>query len=237
MTYIVRFARIASAIGRPINLERATILDFGCGNGAVVAEERSRGLGVFGCDLPGGLDSAPRDLVEQGVLRTVEMAGYRIPFDNDEFDMVVSNEVLEHVQNHEEAFREIRRVLKPKGISIHIFPSRHTPVEPHVFVPLATMIRSMSWLRLWAYLGVRNEYQKNLSAETVAGLNREYLRAHTNYLTKGDLMQQASKSFSTMLFVEKEYLAAGERYGPRIAQLPFVPLLFGEFVQRVIALM
>ena len=174
MRHIVRFARIASAIGRPINLERATVLDFGCGSGAAVAEERSRGLGVFGCDLPGGLDSAPRDLIEQGVLRTVEMSGYRIPFDNDEFDMVVSNEVLEHVQNHEEAFREIRRVLKPTGISIHIFPSRHTPVEPHVFVPLATMIRSMSWLRLWAYVGIRNEYQKDLSAENVAGLNREY---------------------------------------------------------------
>jgi hypothetical protein len=42
--------------------------------------------------------------------------------------------------------REIRRVFKPSGISIHIFPSRYTPLEPHVFVPLATFIRPMNWL-------------------------------------------------------------------------------------------
>jgi SAM-dependent methyltransferase len=236
MSHIGRFARLASAIGNPIRSESATILDFGCGNGAAVVEERANGLNVLGCDMSSSLDTAPKDLIERGVLRAIDVSNYRIPFENDEFDMVVSNQVLEHVQNYEEAFREIRRVLKPGGISIHIFPSRYTPVEPHIYVPLATFIRSMNWLKLWAYIGIRNEYQKDLPSRRVAELNEQYLRRCTKYLTKSELRHQITKSFSTILFVEKEYLAAGKRYGPTIAKLPFVPLLFGEFVERVIAL-
>lgn len=235
MSHIDRFVRVAAAIGYPVNPESATILDFGCGSGAVVAEERAAGLHVFGCDTASGLDSAPKELMRGGILRPIDLSEYRIPFDDAEFDMVVSHEVLEHIQNYEAALREIRRVLKPGGISIHIFPSRYTPIEPHVYVPLATLIRSMTWLKLWAYLGVRNEYQKDLSPQKIAELNQQYLCACTKYLTRCELRRQVTNSFSTMLFVEKEYLAAGKRFGPAIARLPFLPALFGEFVQRVIA--
>jgi hypothetical protein len=55
-------------------------------------------------------------------------------------------------------------------------------------------------------------------------------------LTRSELKHQVGKSFATLLFVEKGYLAAGQQYGPQVAKLPFVSSLFGEFVERVIAL-
>ena len=236
MVHIEKFLRIASTIGYPVTSDNAKILDFGCGSGTAVVEARAEGLDVFGCDFADGLGSAPRALVEGGVLRTIDLSNYGIPFKDDEFDMVVSHQVLEHVQNYDEVLLEIRRVLKAGGVSIHIFPSRYTPIEPHVYVPLATIIRSMSWLKFWAYLGICNEYQKDLTARKVAELNHEYLHTCTNYLTKGELRHQISKSFATMLCAEKEYLAAGKGYGPKIAKLPFLPYLFGALVHRVIAL-
>ena len=236
MAHIARFLRMASILGYPVTSDTAKILDFGCGSGTAVVEARAIGLNVFGCDISNGLDSAPKVLVERGVLRTIDTSRYEIPFEDDEFDMVVSHQVLEHVQNYDVVLREIRRVLKAGGVSIHIFPSRYTPVEPHVYVPLATIIRSMKWLKFWAHLGIRNEYQKALPAPNVAVLNHEYLHTCTNYLTKSQLRHQISKSFSTMLCVEKEYLAAGEGYGPKIAKLPLVPHLFGTLVHRVVAL-
>jgi 2-polyprenyl-3-methyl-5-hydroxy-6-metoxy-1,4-benzoquinol methylase len=148
MSHLGRLARVASAIGYPVNLESATILDFGCGSVAAVVSERASGLDAFGCDICGGPDSAPKDLIEHGILRAINESNYRIPFESDEFDMVVSHEVLEHVQNYGEALREIRRLLKPGGISIHIFPSRYAPVEPHVYVPLATFVRSMNLVKV-----------------------------------------------------------------------------------------
>ena len=235
MSHIDRFLKIASAIGYPVTSADVKILDFGCGSGSAVVEARAKGLDVFGCDLSNGLGSAPKVLVERGVLRGIDMSNYRIPFENDQFDLVASHQVLEHVQKYEEVLREIRRVLKLGGISIHMFPSRYSPIEPHVSVPLATMIRSMNWLKIWAYLGIRNEYQNDLPARKVAELNYQYLNTSTNYLTKRELRHHFSKSFPFVLFVEKEYLAAGNGYGPLIAKLPVVPSLFGAFLSRVVA--
>lgn len=93
----------------------------------------------------------------------------------------------------------------------------------------------MIWLKFWACLGIRNDYQNDLPARKVAELNYQYLNTSTNNLMKGELRHHFSKSFSFVLFVEKEYLAAGSGLGPLIAKLPLVPSLFDAFVCRVIA--
>jgi len=41
----------------------------------------------------------------------------RIPFDDGTFDYVINKEVMEHVENLDEALAEIHRVLKPGGKS------------------------------------------------------------------------------------------------------------------------
>lgn len=55
---------------------------------------------------------------------------------------------MEHVLDYPSTVAEMRRVLKPGGCCLHIIPSRHVPIEPHVFVPLATILRSEFWLQL-----------------------------------------------------------------------------------------
>ncbi len=49
--------------------------------------------------------------------------GKSIPFASGTFDVVFSSHVLEHVQNLELTMKEIRRVLKPQGVAIHVVPS------------------------------------------------------------------------------------------------------------------
>ena len=107
------------------------------------------------------------------------MQPYRLPFEDNRFDYVISSQVLEHVMDYDATFGEIRRVLKPGGISLHTFPSRYVLIEPHTFIPLASVIKSRSWLRLWALLGIRNDYQAGKSAREVAKLNHAYLHART----------------------------------------------------------
>jgi SAM-dependent methyltransferase len=45
-----------------------------------------------------------------------------LTFSDRSFDIVVSEDVLEHVRNHEQAFREVHRVLKPGGYHIFTIP-------------------------------------------------------------------------------------------------------------------
>lgn len=42
-----------------------------------------------------------------------------LPYEDCSFDFVISDQVIEHVEEPKEAIIESRRVLKPKGIAIH----------------------------------------------------------------------------------------------------------------------
>jgi SAM-dependent methyltransferase len=180
-----------------------TLLDLGCGKGALVDALRVKGLHAFGCDIA---NSNASDYVEDAVakdyLRTIEIEPYRLPFDDGQFDMVISHVVLEHVMDYEGTFKEIHRILKPGGISLHIFPGRYVFLEPHVFVPLATLFRTRAWLYLWALLGVRNQFQTGKPAREVADLNYNYLNAHTNYPPDSEIIRHAHL-FSEVVFREE----------------------------------
>lgn len=81
-----------------------------------------------------------------------------IPFGDDAFDLVLSNQVLEHVADLGLLFGEIRRVLAPGGVSAHFFPSREVILEPHVGIPLIHRIddweRRRRLLLGWSWLGL-----------------------------------------------------------------------------------
>lgn len=55
-------------------------------------------------------------------LAKVKMDIHQIPFEANQFDVVLCNHVLEHVQDDIQAMREIYRVLKPGGFSILQIP-------------------------------------------------------------------------------------------------------------------
>jgi SAM-dependent methyltransferase len=71
------------------------------------------------------------------------VAGTLLPFKAAEFDVVISNHVIEHVGNADaqhEHLSEIARVLKPGGVAYLAVPSRWQIVEPHY------QLAWLSWL-------------------------------------------------------------------------------------------
>ena len=64
------------------------------------------------------------------------------PFENEFFDIVISNQVLEHVWDHYQFFREQNRVLMPKGFSHHIFPIKEVIMDGHAFLPAVHKLHS-----------------------------------------------------------------------------------------------
>ena len=209
----------------------STILDFGCGDGKTVNEYRSLGFNAFGVDIV--LDE------ENDFLRPINTKGnYRIPFDDETFDFVFSEQVLEHAQNYRQALSEIHRVLKPRGFSLHIFPPKFKPIEPHVFVPFAGMFGPLPWLQLWALLGIRNSFQKGQSYREVAARNFDYLRNNTYYMSKDEIRTGVLAHFGNITFAEK-YLIK-HSYGharsiwPIVRIFPFVASFYSSLHCRVI---
>ena len=181
------------------------VLDFGCGEGRHVYEFRDRGFDARGVDsgryarLRGERDAALFDVAHS-------TPTYQLPYDDAEFDFVHSTSVFEHVMDYESALSEIARVLKQGGASLHVFPARWRPIEPHMYVPFGARVQHPAWFRLWATLGIRNQFQQGKEAKEVAELNREYSENGINYPTKREIVAVASKFFASVQFAEASYI-------------------------------
>lgn len=202
------------------------IMDWGCGKGTLVSEGRAAGYDVIGCDLDTEVGKDPH-------LSPIDPTTYRLPYPDHSIDVIVSNQVLEHVMDYDGSLAELRRVLKPGGAFLHMFPSRWIPIEPHVYVPGATIVRNRPWLLLWALLGVRNEFQREMSAWERARVNHAYLRAHTNYLTRGRILSHFRRHFREVRFVEDAFLRRSAR-GRKFASVPLLPRLYSALRGRVV---
>lgn len=155
---------------------KVRILDFGCGKGSMVNNLISFGYEAFGCDIKESwLES---NMANIDSFRQIIKHPYQLPFPDNYFDIVVSTSVLEHAQNTEDIFWEIKRVLKPNGVAMHLFPAKwYLPAEPHIYVPFANYFWPKCpkwWLKAWAILGIRHEFQKDLSWRQFADLYYQY---------------------------------------------------------------
>jgi SAM-dependent methyltransferase len=55
--------------------------------------------------------------------RFVSYDGLHLPFSSGSFDVIYSSNVMEHVLNEDCLHQEMRRVLRPGGVAIHVVPS------------------------------------------------------------------------------------------------------------------
>ena len=59
------------------------------------------------------------------------------PFSDTKFDLVIMNQVLEHVhpEDRDKLFQEILKVLKKNGKLWIAFPNKYSLIEPHYYIP------------------------------------------------------------------------------------------------------
>ena len=177
------------------------VLDFGCGSGTLISNFLSLDYDAYGCDV--GQYWQENSLVDPTRFAQISFTPYKIPFDDNTFDIVVSTSVLEHAQNKEEFFNEIFRVLKAGGCAIHILPGKwYLPYEPHIFVPLVNFFWPYCpkwWLGLWAFLGVRNQYQHGLSWKKVFENNQAFCLNSISYWSNKKYRDISFKIFGNYL--------------------------------------
>lgn len=114
-----------------VGLDDKTILDCGCGAGEYVQElMKQKNAKVWGIEFS-------EEKVNQYKSQYPSMSNVlqgdieNMPFESESFDLVILNEVLEHVPNQIEGLREIYRVLKRNGKLIVFSPNRLYPFETH----------------------------------------------------------------------------------------------------------
>lgn len=110
-----------------VDLEQSTILDAGCGLGTYL-----QAFAPFSHKRY-GLEVEHERAVQAIPTATGIMQGFGefLPFGDEQFDFVLSNEVIEHVSNDYYYARELVRVTKTGGRIIIFCPNRWYPVEQH----------------------------------------------------------------------------------------------------------
>lgn len=130
------------------------MLDYGCGAGRLVAAGRERGVDMFGTDVFYGGSTTRMEAEATGLLGTAirEIPDGRIPFDDEEFDLVVNNQVMEHVEDLDSVLQQLHRVLKPGGTVLSVFPSKDVWREGHIGIPFSHWFPRQSQARfLWTW--------------------------------------------------------------------------------------
>lgn len=93
---------------------------------------------------------------------TVQGDARDLPFDDQSFDYVVSNAVIEHVGGPEGAARMIRESERVARVGyLHTTPNRWFPIEPHVMVPLLHWLPERARQRAFAAVGFPRYTREN----------------------------------------------------------------------------
>jgi SAM-dependent methyltransferase len=253
------------------------ILDVGCGNGLLLTHmigaltllRPDLRFDAFGLDVndacqqdDGYIETTRRHLQETWPAvdwnERIKMISScdEWPFQEESFDFITSNQVMEHVMDHNFVFRNIQRCLRPGGVSINLFPVREVLWEDHALMPLVHRVKDEKararLILLFAKVGFRGAYHREMqrrgwgSLKEFAQIFARVLQTDTNYLTAKQLVDKAehaglqiSFTYTKDFFKAKMLSYAGKRpYSYRNSTfLDPVGFFIGKYLSSVTVLL
>jgi 2-polyprenyl-3-methyl-5-hydroxy-6-metoxy-1,4-benzoquinol methylase len=124
----------------------ARILDVGCGDGGFLSLLKTDGyIDLNGCDWrPARNDEYKYTIVDLN-------KDFLSVYADASFDIIVSSDVIEHLENPAQTLREFHRVLKPQGLALITIPNSWNLLERIYFMLSANSNRYKSERRSPAF--------------------------------------------------------------------------------------
>jgi SAM-dependent methyltransferase len=119
--------------------ETLRIIDIGCGRGDTVAWLRAEGCDAYGIDISPEYIARGREYLtrtgDDAARLQVMNADFTYPFPDNMFDVVLSDQVIEHVADFDLFAMEVARISAPGAAGLHIWDAKWRPVESHLSSP------------------------------------------------------------------------------------------------------
>jgi len=159
---------VASVIVKFISLEKLTILDLGSGEGGtshVLFKQNS----VVSFDI--SKIRLQRQNFPNSIISKVNGDASFLPFRDNQFDLIIIQDVIEHLIDKDQFVKEVDRILKKNGYVFLSTPNKYSILnliaDPHFGIPfLSIMSRKHSALTL-KFLG-RKDYVRSDLAELLS---------------------------------------------------------------------
>lgn len=138
-----------------VNLKESNVLDFGCGSGGIAAHLAAR------VNTMTGLDPEPwprwnQWLEQHNNLSFIQGSVDRNTLSPQSFDVIICNQVYEHVPDPEALIGLIAKLVKPDGVVYFAGPNLLFPIEPHVFWPFVHWLPRRFAIKLMKTLGSKH---------------------------------------------------------------------------------
>lgn len=196
-------------------LKDKRVLDAGCGAGSYVVRMAKEGADVRGIEYEASKVADYRNAHQKDnvIVGNIE----KMPYADAEFDVVFSNEVLEHVPNDSVALGEINRVLRPDGLFFIFVPNRLYPLETHgCYTKGGTRLSSLTPFIPWV-------------PDVIA---RRFLRFDNRNYWKSDIEQLLTREGFRVVHYQTVWQTLSNSSGKIPATVMFL-VPFGRFVLNI----
>ncbi|MCD6291513.1 MAG: class I SAM-dependent methyltransferase [Anaerolineae bacterium] len=169
-SYVWRFGqdRRLNLIREWASLEGKRVLDVGCGLGMYMRKMRAFTSDVYGVEID--LERAAEAGRELSLVACA--AAEALPFPDGSFDVVLSHEMIEHVQDDRQTVAEAIRVLRPGGRLVLFCPNRLYFFETHGHYWRGRYHEGNTPLINWLPDPLRDRLAPHVRAYTRGGLRR-----------------------------------------------------------------
>jgi len=183
------------------------ILDIGCGTGEIISYFNKNNNDIYAVDVRNRINKKLK--IKNFTIVDSEL----LPFDDNFFDVIISNHVIEHILEQDTHMQEIRRCLKENGICYYATPNKFFPIEPHYNIPLIHYFGNNFFNKIVKLMG---KYEEDLFLLNYIEMKASFKKNAFHFT-----------EFTSKILKDPETYYLGEKY------FKFIPLYLLEFLQYI----
>jgi len=165
-------------IRRYVPLEGRRILDIGCGIGTYVTKLLQFSDEVFGVDI----DEHKVEIAARSLSNIAHAPAECLPYPDNYFDVILLNEVIEHVESDRNTIHEAYRCLRPGGSIIIFAPNRLYLFETHGFFLGKRFVFRLLPLVNYTPDVIRNVFCHHVRIYTQRGVRRLFAKLDVDFV-------------------------------------------------------